>query len=147
MNNIVHVIVLFVCFVLLPKVGYVWNGDIVGHFAYSFCHANIFHLLCNCFVILTLKQRIRIEVYLIAIICSYIPCWCDVTMGASGVIFAHIGYTWGKICKLKDMCVKNILFLVVSSLLPNVNIMIHIYCMFAGYLYGRLKKGGGYAVC
>lgn len=143
MNNITTIIILVSCYLALPKIGYTWNGALVGHLAYSFCHANVFHLLCNCLVLFMLKQSVRIEMFVIAILCSFIPCWGDETVGASGVIFAHIGWTWGKTGRFLEMCKKNIPFVVLFGLLPNMNMMIHFYCMMAGYLYG-LQKGGLY---
>lgn len=139
--NKYNVLFLILCYIFFPKIGYVWNGDMTGHLFFSFCHSNIFHLLCNVLVILSFRQKIRYEMYIISILCSFLPCYSDLTMGASGMIFAHIGYTWGKINKFGEMFKRNILLILLTGLFPNMNMMIHLYCILLGYLYG---KGGTY---
>lgn len=139
--NKYDVLILILCYIFLPKVGYVWNGEMSGHLLFTFCHSNIFHLLCNIMVILSFKQKIRYEMYIISILCSFLPCCSDLTMGASGMIFAHIGYTWGKIDNFREMFKRNLLLILLTGLFPNMNMLIHLYCLLAGYLFG---KGGMY---
>ena len=65
--NKYDVLILILCYIFLPKVGYVWNGEMSGHLLFTFCHSNIFHLLCNIMVILSFKQKIRYEMYIISL--------------------------------------------------------------------------------
>ena len=95
MRNKIFIIVLVIYYIFFPQVGYVWDGDLSGKLLYSFSHANIFHLLGNCFVIWIFKMPIRIEAFVIAVLCAFLPCFAtQPTMGASGVLFAHIGMCW-----------------------------------------------------
>jgi hypothetical protein len=64
-------------------------------------------------------------------------------MGLSGVLFAIVGISWGKVCRFRDMFWKNRWFLIIPVFIPHVNAFIHVYCLVAGYVAGRylpLKK-------
>lgn len=138
-----EIIILSLCiyYIFFPQVGYVWNGDIIGKVLYSFSHANIFHLLGNCFVIWLFKSPIPIEALLIAIVCAFFPCfYSEPTMGASGVIFAFVGMCWASTGDFKLMCQRVLPLTIAIGLLPSVNMMIHIYCLFMGYFYYSLKR-------
>ena len=88
MNRKNNFIILFVVllYFIIPQTGYVWNGPLLGHFIYPFCHANIFHLMGNCFCLWLFKDTLNYNAWLIAILCSFFPCFIDTpTYGMSGV--------------------------------------------------------------
>ena len=124
---------------LLPKYGFTFHGDIINHLLYPFSHANIWHLAANILCLWMLPCQLHIfTTFVFAVLCSFLPCFVtEPTMGFSGVLFAMVGISWGKVHRFRDMLWKNKLYLVVPAFLPHVNFMIHLYCLLAGYLYGR----------
>ena len=153
------IVKLVVCFLLvgsyffLPKYGFTaFNGSVCGHdiathFIYPFSHANIWHLSANILCLWLLRCQPHIfATYVCSALCSFLPCPllplygepADATMGFSGVLFAMVGVSWGKIHRFKDMVLRNKWILIIPAFLPHVNFLIHIYCLFAGYLYGTL---------
>ena len=129
-----------------PKYGFTFHGPILNHFLYPFSHANIWHLSANilCLWMLRCKPYI-LATFVCAVLCSFLPCpqlplWgCDgtePTMGFSGVLFAMVGVSWGKIHRFKDMMLRNKWILIIPAFLPHVNFLIHLYCLLAGYLFG-----------
>lgn len=132
-------VVMAASYALLPQVGYVWNDErIVPHLLYVFCHVNIWHLLGNILVLLSLRGRLRmIPAYMIAVAASFLPTLTAApTMGCSGWLFAIMGMGWGEAGRLRDMTTKILPLLILIGLLPNVAMMIHIYCLYGGYIYG-----------
>ena len=131
----------------LPKYGFTFHGPLLNHFLYPFSHANIWHLSANilCLWMLRLPTHI-IATYICAALCSFLPCpllplyggSAEATMGFSGVLFAMVGVSWGKLHRFRDMVWRNKWYLIIPAFLPHVNFLIHIYCMLAGYLYGTL---------
>lgn len=57
-------------------------------------------------------------------------------MGFSGALFAMAGISWGKIGRFREMCKKCLPFIVITLIIPHINALIHVYCLFLGYLYG-----------
>lgn len=132
-------LLLVVSYFFFPRVGFVGiGGSIFGHLFYSFCHVNIFHLLANVLCLWLLPCRLHFfESYLIAVLCSLVPCFVgEVTMGFSGVLFSIVGISWGKVGRFRDMLWKNKWFLLIPFLVPHVNAFLHIYCLLLGYLFG-----------
>ena len=119
---------------------------------YPFSHANIWHLLANILCLFMLRCPLHIfATYTIAVIASFIPSFSlygflcsdavaaqEVTYGFSGVLFAIVGISWGKVHRFRDMLTKNIWFLIIPAFIPHINFLIHLYCLLLGYLYGRL---------
>ena len=157
MNRYVSIKIV-VCFILvgsyflLPKYGFTFNGDLYNHFIYPFSHANIWHLAANCLCLFMLRCPLHlVATYLIAVICSFLPSFsiydCIVqggiealsepTYGYSGILFAMVGISWGRIHRFRDMIVRNKWILIIPAFIPHINFLIHIYCLLAGYLYGR----------
>lgn len=128
---------------LLPEYGFTFDCPLLNHFLYPFCHANIWHLLCNILCLLMVKCPTHIFVsFSIAILCSFVPCFAsEPTMGFSGVLFAMVGISWGKVHRFKDMVRRNKWILFIPAFFPHVNFLIHLYCLMAGYLYGRYATG------
>lgn len=155
-------VVLTAWWLFLPAVGYD-NGDIDNippHIFYMFSHANIWHLAAN---ILFLWFFLRGNLYLLpammmAFLFSMIPAWSlwgevGKTMGFSGVLFAIAGIKWGFYCyhaasmgkifaktAYHDFMVKALPFALVGILIPHINWCIHLYCMLAGFVYGRCRR-------
>ena len=120
---------------------------------YPLSHANIWHLLANILCLFMLRCPLHIfATYIIAVIASFIPSPLlldiifpplgeggeGVTMGFSGVLFAIVGISWGKVHRFRDMLTKNIWFLIIPAFIPHINFLIHLYCLLLGYLYGHL---------
>lgn len=119
---------------------------------YPLSHANIWHLLANILCLFMLRCPLHIfATYTIAVIASFIPSFSlygflcsdavaaqEVTYGFSGVLFAIVGISWGKVHRFRDMLTKNIWFLIIPAFIPHINFLIHLYCLLLGYLYGRL---------
>ena len=84
--------------------------------------------------------------FVLAVLCSFLPCpllplygeSAAFTMGFSGVLFAMVGISWGKVGRFREMLRRNKWYLIIPAFLPHVNFLIHIYCLLAGYLYGML---------
>jgi len=150
-----HTLVKFVvCFLLvgsyffLPKYGFTaFDSNLTDHFLYPISHANIWHLAANILCLWMLPCPTHIcTTFVLAVLCSFLPCpplplygeSDALTMGFSGVLFAMVGISWGKVGRFKDMIRKNKWYLIIPAFLPHVNFLIHIYCLLAGYLYGML---------
>ena len=125
---------------LLPKYGFTFSlQPIENHLLYPFSHANIWHLAGNILCLWMLRCPLHIyATYVCAVLCSFLPCFvAEPTMGFSGVLFAMVGISWGKIHRFRDMLKKNIWVLIIPAFLPHINFLIHLYCLLLGYLYGR----------
>ena len=137
----------------LPKYGFTsFDANPVNHLLYPLSHANIFHLAVNiiCLWMLHHCPMHIVATYLIAVVCSFLPSFpiydCIVegsfntlpTMGFSGVLFAMVGISWGRVHRFRDMLWLNKWYIIIPAFLPHVNLLIHVYCLLAGYLYGRL---------
>lgn len=114
-----------------------WN-----HLAYSFCHANLFHLAINMLVLWNVRNRISVvESLAVAVVASFLPMYVDgSTMGLSGFLFAAFGIIWGKTGRWKDAFVKAMPFIVCTMIVPNVNGLLHLWCFWLGYLVGFLRN-------
>lgn len=155
---ILSVLMVFAYFAL-PKYGFasfdgiVSTDKIVTHLLYPFSHANIWHITANLVCLWMVSCRFHIFVaYAIAVLCSFIPSislfdcithWQieptqEPTMGFSGILFATVGISWGKVHNFRDMIWRNKWYLIIPAFLPHINFLIHTYCMLLGYLYGSL---------
>ena len=137
---------------MFPKYGFTFHGDLAGHLLYPLSHANVWHLAANVLCLWMLRCPMRLPVtYAIAVLCSFLPSFClfdsivngsfyslqAPTYGFSGVLFAMVGISWGRIHRFKDMILRNRWILIIPAFIPHINFLIHIYCLLAGYLYGR----------
>lgn len=152
--KIVVCLVLVGSYFFFPKYGFTAFGDsLTNHLLYPLSHANIWHLAANILCLWMIPCRLYIFVtYSIAVLCSFLPSFClfdsiaqggiaelsEPTYGFSGVLFAIIGISWGRVHRFRDMLWKNKWYLIIPAFLPHVNFLIHIYCLLAGYLYGSL---------
>lgn len=153
-------VVLIAWYLFMPQVGYTDDMESTAHITYLLCHANIWHLAGNVFVLWMMKGRLWLASSLIiAFLCSFIPAPGSVwdgflltgqTMGFSGVLFAiagihwgyHIRYCYGEKRKAaeKAFITKALPWAVVGVLIPHINWCIHLYCMMAGFIYGRCRR-------
>jgi membrane associated rhomboid family serine protease len=132
----------------LPKYGFTaFNYTLTHHLLYPLSHANIWHLAANILCLWMLPCRTHIfATFVMAVLCSFLPCpllplygeSAAFTMGFSGVLFAMVGISWGKVGRFREMLRRNKWYLIIPAFLPHVNFLIHIYCLLAGYLYGML---------
>lgn len=97
-----------------------------------FQHANIFHLLANCWSIYLIRKAEWIPAYIIAVLCC-IP-FTETTIGFSGVIFAALGILYGRYPSKLFWWASAIVL--ATGLLPNINAMFHLICLFAGFFIG-----------
>jgi len=128
-------IIICVALYFLPHME-VWNNaPIENHFLYMFSHANIFHLLANTIALLSLKKLYPVS-FIIAFIASFFP-FNGMILGLSGVIFSQIGINIGKKFN-KNGLYQNIIIACIFGMLPNMAILIHIYCLIIGFLIGNI---------
>ena len=160
-EKIVVTVLLVASFAFLPAIGYSnWEIDNpLPHVAYMFCHANVWHLAGNIFVLWILRGRLHlIPSMMIAFLTSFIPSWSmwgevGVTMGFSGVLFAIAGVKWGVYCRyasamgrmfgrtaVHEFMIKALPFALIGMFIPHINWCIHLYCMLAGFAYGRGRR-------
>ena len=130
--------VLLLSYLVFPKFGFP-DGGISGHLLHPLSHANVWHLLANILCLWMLSCDLHLSVSLIvAVVCSFIPClMSEPTMGFSGVLFAMVGISWGKVGMFREMLCRNKWFLIIPAFIPHVNALIHLYCFVAGYAAGR----------
>ncbi len=153
--KIVLTLVLCLSYCFLPKYGFTpFHGSLSGHtlathLLYPFSHANVFHLLANIVCLWWLRSLHLPVTYIIAVLCSFLPSFslygffagqgfalAEPTYGFSGIIFAVVGVSWGKVHRFRDMLWRNKWFLIITTFLPHVNFLIHLYCLLLGFLYG-----------
>lgn len=157
--------------VTLPAIGYYPVGETDGHtigmiwehLLWPMSHANVWHLAGNLWVLWWLKGRLYMwESYVMAVLCSFLPVvpglWemlpagepagTVATCGFSGVLCAIIGVKWGAWIKSRysitaywTFARRVLPFVAVGFLIPHVNWCIHLYCLVAGVVYGKLSGG------
>lgn len=116
------------------------GSGLTSHFTYTFCHANVWHLACNLFVLWSIRNRMAtMSAYVIAVAASWLPMWADKpTVGMSGMLFAMFGIMWGR-TGMKWKCAKaGLPVILVMMLIPNVNGLLHLYCYVIGYVISDL---------
>ena len=151
-------VVLVTCYVLMPVTGYTNSLSLSGipnHLIYMFSHANVWHLAGNLFVLWILKRRLYLlPAVVIGFVCSFLPAFSlwevGTTVGFSGVLFAIVGIKWGVYCRsfsyagwlfekgsYGEVCMKVLPFALIGMVIPHVNWCLHLYCLLAGFLFGR----------
>lgn len=143
---------LVLSYFLLPEYGFTTSltqqdTPLINHFLYPLSHANIFHLAANVVCILAMPCPLKLHItYPIAVLASFIPSptlydlfsvggSMNPTMGFSGILFAAVGLSWGRIHRFRDMVYRNRIFLILPALFPNINALIHLYCLVLAYIY------------
>ncbi len=147
-------------YIWMPQVGYTDDINSPAHVTYLLCHTNIWHLAGNVFVLWMMPGRLwLLSSLMIAFLCSFIPVPGSVwdgfmfdgqTMGFSGVLFAIAGTQWGYHIRYsydekrktaqKAFLTKALPWAIVGVLIPHINWSLHLYCMMAGFIYGRCRR-------
>lgn len=132
-------IVLVVSWVAMPQFTFPGDG-ISGHLLYPISHANIFHLLANVLCLWMIPCGLHLSsAYLVAVTCSFLPCYLgEPTMGFSGVLFAIVGMSWGRVRRFREMLWRNKYWLIIPMFIPHINALLHIWCLLAGWVVGRI---------
>lgn len=132
------------CIVLFPAHSGFYSGcSLDERFAYSFCHANLFHLTINLMVLWNIKGKFTFMLpFAISVLASFLPMHTTgVTMGLSGFLFAYFGMEWGKVRGRYALKIyKPLLLILITMLIPNVNGMLHLYTFVIGCVFSYLKS-------
>ena len=169
-SKVLVTVLLVVWYVGMPETGYSPVGQTDGHsggtiwehLLWPLCHANVWHLAGNVWVLWCMKGRLYLrECYVMAVLCSLLPVVPGVwdifsqaepvsTVGFSGVLCASVGVRWGEwMAKALRKTAGNggnqaywtfakkvLPFVAVGILIPQVNWSIHLYCLLTGLAYG-----------
>ncbi len=159
--KILVTLVLVFWYVAMPQKGYMPFSTDYTHITYMLCHANVWHLAANIFVLWMIREKLYlVSSIVIAFLFSYVPVagtiwdsfvFADQTMGFSGVLFAICGIKWGryiwwqnsqveKRASTKAFLYKALPWAFIGVLIPHVNWSLHLYCMLAGFVYGRCRR-------
>ena len=142
----VHIILLLIFVYLLPVEVGDTRTSTWQHLVYIFFHANIFHLIGNCYcTYYILNNRTYtwthtlILIYTLALIASLITYNTLPTMGFSAPLFVMLGINFHSSAYKKRYIV--LLLTVITSWLfiPYLNTSLHVICFFLGYLYTRFN--------
>lgn len=122
--------------------GFSADSGLIPRLTYSFCHANVWHMACNLFVLWGIRNRLDVvPAYVIAVAMSWMPMWTEKpTAGMSGMLFAMFGIMWGRTGMARECAKTGLPVILVMMLIPNVNGMLHLYCYAAGFMIGLLCK-------
>ena len=131
-------VVLVVWWISMPQYSFP-DDRIIGHTLYWLSHANMWHLAANVLCLWMIPCELHLLFAIIAaVLCSFLPClMSEPTCGFSGVLFAIVGMSWGRVHRFRDMLWRNKWFLVIPIFIPHVNALLHVYCLIAGWLVGR----------
>lgn len=140
-NDKIKVILTVIClFSYQYHIGFYEECPILNRLAYSFCHANIWHLAINIFVLWSIQGKLYVIAPLaIAIYASTLPmCVTEPTMGLSGFLFAWFGIAWGR-AKKPWQGMKAILpYILITMLISNVNGLLHLYTFLLGLVFSYI---------
>ena len=155
-------LILTILWLWFPMVGYdandYRNADVLEHLGYMMSHANVWHLLGNLLVLWLFRYNLYLlPSLLIGFLCSLLPAtglWpMGITVGFSGVLFAIAGIKWGVYCRsfvlagrwfereaLLEFARKALPFALIGIVIPHINWCLHLYCLLAGFVYGRYNR-------
>ena len=143
-NCKIKIALTFVCLVSYQfHIGFYEGCPILHRLAYSFCHANLFHLAINLFVLWGIRGKLCVVAPLaIAFLASLLPmCVTEPTMGLSGFLFAWFGIAWGRALKPWRGFITMLPYILVTMVASNVNGLLHLYTfligLFFSYIYYR----------
>lgn len=127
-------------------------------FTYSFVHLSFTHLLVNAFVFLSYWRKMKgiINLYFfipliitVPVIAAILSAHTDITVGASGIIYAIIGIYIVAFPLPRNVLIKFITLIVLSfaltCFLPTVNTGIHIYSFLLSLVVSLLCRRFIYA--
>lgn len=146
-NDKIKIILTAICLASYQyHIGFYEGCPIFNRIAYTFCHANIFHLAINLFVLWGIRGKLFFVAPLaIAFYSSFLPmCVTEPTMGLSGFLFAWFGIAWGRALKPLQGFVAVLPYILITMLISNVNGLLHLYTFLIGlycsYIYYRCKR-------
>lgn len=132
-------VVLVVSYFATPQFAFP-GGGVLGHLLYPLSHANVFHLLANVLCLWMIPCGLHLgSAWAVAVACSFLPCFLgEGTCGFSGVLFAIVGMSWGRVRLFREMLWRNKWWIVIPMFVPHVNALLHIWCLLGGFLVGYL---------
>ena len=135
----------------LPKFTFQGHGGLIGHCLFPFSHANVFHLAANILCLYMIRFPFSFaQAFAVSFIASFIPAptfqystmsFADLpTCGLSGVIFAAVAQRYAQ-CTTFTVTLKYLILpAFIASLLPNVNMLFHLYCIFIAFAVTRIAS-------
>ena len=117
------------------------------HLTYNFAHANFFHLVINMVVFVKLYDIVEWKVLLLGVLIATVISLVSFlehgyTVGASGVLFAMLGFMYVVRKFTLKAYLINAAWIVVGSAVglwaQNVNVWLHIACLTGGIVVGVL---------
>ena len=128
-------------------IGFTHDSGLMSHLAFGFFHANVFHFLGNVLFMWMMKIPLRLfPAFMVSFLCSFVPSpmlwgFCEKpTCGLSGILFASIGMAWGRVGDFRKMVRYTLFPVLICGLIPNMNFLMHIYCLLLGYIYEICKS-------
>lgn len=118
-------------------IGFATDSPWQAHVLFSFCHANVFHLIINLWVLWQIQNRIPVvEALLVAFLTSYLPMYVsEPTMGLSGFLFAAFGIMWGKTGRVVEAFKAALPFIIITMFIGSVNGLLHLYAFILGLTF------------
>lgn len=101
-----------------------------------FAHANIFHLLANCWCVWLIRRAAWIPSYIIAAVVA--TAFSTHMVGFSGLICAAMGITYGRYPSDRFIWALGIMAL--TGILPYISAEYHIACLTAGFVIGYIYQ-------
>lgn len=122
-----------------------------GHLLFHFSHANVFHLLANLMCLWMMRFPIKWGwAFGFASLASLVPSptwsWGSMsfemmpTCGLSGMLFAAIAIAFAEKSRFREMCKFVVIPILVTGLMPNVNMLYHLWAVMVAYWGWKLKK-------
>lgn len=146
--SLVYVAVLILLYILPVRIETVAIGTedtpFLNRFIYQNFHANMFHLLCNVWALLTITFYSKINMARLVIaylISSTYPFTGEMIVGLSGVCYTLIGMLALRPATLKNKLVYQVYalaFILIGLAIPNVCVGIHLYCYSLGVVFAFL---------
>lgn len=142
----VILIVLFALPISIDKVG-LTEGDMIRRITYQHFHANVWHLLCNLWALLTFSFIVRTPLYkfifAFAVSATYPFVDSNLIVGLSGMLYCLAGMYAFNNPTLKGIVRYNILslgFILIGMIFPFIGVGIHLYCYTIGAIYSLFNK-------
>lgn len=120
--------------------GYSMDSRLYNHFIYMFYHANIFHLIGNCYALYFVLnngmykwKHLLLILYSFSVLASFVPISHVPTIGFSAPIFVMIGlnfYPYSKKSKIITLFI-----VAVGFIFPEINAILHVICLLFGFTF------------